>query len=350
MVAVKGYAIKSSKEKLKLFQFERREPTDYDVAIDILFCGVCHSDIHQARNEWGNSIYPMVPGHEIVGRVTHVGSQVKKFKKNDIVGVGCFVDSCRNCDSCQDGEEQFCKTHLALTYNGTEMDTVTPTFGGYSSHIVVDEKYVLAISSKLTLASIAPLLCAGITTYSPLRRFKVGPNQQVAVIGLGGLGHMGVKFAAAMGAEVTVLSTSLNKKEDAFRLGAKHFVITKDPNNLQSLTNHFDFILDTVAAKHDLTLYLNLLKRGGAMVLVGVPDQALSVYPFSLITNRRILAGSLIGGIKETQEMLDFCAEKNIVSDVEVIPMQKIEEAYQRTITGDVKFRFVIDMSKLSQG
>jgi uncharacterized zinc-type alcohol dehydrogenase-like protein len=317
------------------------------VLIDILYCGVCHSDIHQARDEWGNSIYPMVPGHEIVGRVSQVGSGVARFKVGDLAGVGCFVDSCRVCGSCKDGVEQYCENHLVSTYNGTEKDEKTPTYGGYSNQLVMDENYTLKIPSNLPLEGVAPLLCAGITTYSPLRRFKVGAGQKVGVVGLGGLGHMGVKLAAAMGAEVTVFSTSQAKEADARKLGAHHFVVTRDPQNLEPLAGKFDFILDTVSAAHDVNLYLNLLGREKVMVLVGGPEKPLEVAAFSLITNGRTLAGSMIGGIRETQEMLDYCAEKNIVSDVEVIPIQQINEAYERTIKSDVRYRFVIDMKSL---
>ena len=347
MIPTQGYVTKKPKSAFEPFKFERRDPGPGDVLIKIRYCGVCHSDIHQARDEWGNSIFPMVPGHEIVGEITQIGSNVKKFKVGDTVGVGCFVDSCRVCNSCKEHEEQFCEKHLALTYNGTEMDLKTPTFGGYSSQIVIDENYVLSISPQLQLANVAPLLCAGITTYSPLKRYKIGKGKRVGVIGLGGLGHMAVKLAASMGAEVTVLSTSPSKEQDARRLGANKFVVTKDPKNLAPLTNYFDFILDAVSAPHDLNLYLNLLNRGGAMVIVGVPEKPMELQPFSLIAKKRILAGSLIGGIRETQEMLDYCAEKNITSDVEIIPIQKIEEAYERTIKGDVRYRFVIDMNTL---
>ncbi len=347
MLPTLGYATKGPSSPLEPFKFERRELGPHDVLIKILFCGICHSDIHMARNEWKISTYPLVPGHEIVGRVVRIGSAVKKFKVNDVVGVGCFVDSCRVCNSCKDDEEQFCETHLSLTYSSTEQDGKTPTFGGYSSQIVVDEKYVLKVSSKLPLANVAPLLCAGITTYSPLKHYKVGKGTRVGIVGLGGLGHMAVKLAASMGAEVTVLSTSKSKEKDARSLGANKFVVTKDPKNLEALANHFDFILDTVSAPHDPNLYLSLLRRGGTMVLVGVPEKALELEPFSVITNRRQLAGSLIGGIRETQEMLDYCAEKNITSDVEIIPIQKLKEAYERTIKGDVHYRFVIDMSSL---
>ncbi|MEJ7617769.1 MAG: NAD(P)-dependent alcohol dehydrogenase, partial [Pyrinomonadaceae bacterium] len=288
-----------------------------------------------------------VPGHEIVGRITQVGAQVERFKEGDLAGIGCFVDSCRNCASCQEGLEQYCENHLVMTYNGTERDEQTPTYGGYSSHIVVDENYALKISPDLPLAGVAPLLCAGITTYSPLRRFNVGAGQRVGVIGLGGLGHMAVKFAAAMGAEVTVLSTSASKEQDARRLGAHNFVVTKESENLAAFANRFDFILDAVSAPHDLNMYLNLLRRDGVMVLVGAPEKPLEVGAFSLIPKRRTLAGSMIGGIRETQEMLDYCAKHSITSDVELIPIQQIEAAYERTIKGDVRYRFVIDMKSL---
>jgi len=317
------------------------------VLIEILYCGICHSDIHQSRDEWGGAIFPMVPGHEIVGRVTRVGSQVKRFKVGELAGVGCFVDSCRVCASCKEGLEQYCENHLVLTYNGTEKDEKTPTYGGYSSQIVVDEQYTLKISSKLPLANVAPLLCAGITTYSPLRHFKVSPGQRVGVVGLGGLGHMAIKLAAAMGAEVTVFSTSKTKEQDARRLGAHNFVVSLDPKNLDALANHFDFILDAVSAPHDLNAYLRLLRRDGVLTLVGAPPKPLGVQAFSLIPKRRTLAGSQIGGIRETQEMLDYCAAKNVTSDVEVIPIQQVEAAFERTVKGDVRYRFVIDMKTL---
>lgn len=347
MLPTRGYAAQSATTPLEPFQFERREPGPHDVLIKIDYCGVCHSDIHQAHNDWKNSTYPMVPGHEIVGRVARIGSAVKKFKVDDVVGVGCFVDSCRSCEACEQGEEQYCEGHLAFTYNGTEKDGKTLTQGGYSNQIVVDENYVLRVPSHLPLANVAPLLCAGITTYSPLRHFKVGKGSKVAIVGLGGLGHMGVKLAAALGAEVTILSTSDTKQADAKRLGAHHFVVTKDPKQLEALTNHFDFILDTVSAAHDINAYLNLLHRDGTMVLVGIPDHPHELQPGAIILKRKQLAGSLIGGIKETQEMLDFCGKNNITSDIEIIPIQKIEEAYERTIKADVRYRFVIDMSSL---
>ncbi len=347
MLSTHGYAVKDAKSPFEPFSFDRREPGPHDVLIKIEYCGVCHSDIHQSRNEWGGSSYPMVPGHEIVGHVLRVGAEVKKFKTNDIVGVGCFVNSCRQCDSCKDGEEQLCEKHLVQTYNSREMDLKTPTYGGYSSQIVVDENYVLKVSPKLPLANVAPLLCAGITTYSPLKRYQAGPGKRIAIAGLGGLGHMGVKLAVAMGAEVTVLSTSPGKEQDARRLGAQNFILTKDPQNLKKFANHFDLIIDAIAAPHDLNIYLNLLSRHGVLTLVGVPEKPFSIAPFSLIDNCRVLTGSMIGGIREIQEMLDYCAEKNISSDVEIIPIQKLAEAYERTIKGDVRYRFVIDLNTL---
>lgn len=347
MLSTKAYAAKNATSPLQPFNIERRIPNEHDVLIQILYCGVCHSDIHQARNEWNVTTFPIVPGHEIVGKVTQIGSKVKKFKVGDTVGVGCFVNSCRQCSPCHNQEQQFCEKHVALTYNGTEMDEVTPTFGGYSSQIVVDENYVLTISPKLNLAATAPLLCAGITTYSPLKRYKVGPGKKVAVVGLGGLGHMGVKLAAAMGADVSVLSTSPAKESDAKRLGAHHFYVTKDPKQMAKLANTFDLILDAVSAPHDIDSYMRLLKHDGTLVLVGLPEKPLQIEAGTFIRKRRQLVGSLIGGIRETQEMLDYCAEKNITSDVEVIRMEKINEAYERTIKGDVRYRFVIDMATL---
>jgi len=347
MLQTKGYATSAPNAKFEPFSFERRDVGAKDILIEIQYCGICHSDIHQARDEWGGSIFPMVPGHEIVGRVVQKGAEVSKFNEGDIAGVGCFVDSCRTCENCAEGFEQFCQKHLALTYNGTEMDDKTPTFGGYSSQIVVDEDYALKVTAQENLAAIAPLLCAGITTYSPLKRFGVKAGQRVGIVGLGGLGHMGVKLAAAMGAEVTVFSTSPSKEQDAKNLGAHNFVVTRDPENMKPLAGKFDFILDTVSAPHDLNAYLNLLRLNGALVLVGVPEKPSAVAAFSLIGNNRTLAGSMIGGIAETQEMLDYCAEHNIVSDIEVITIQQIEEAYERTIKSDVRYRFVIDMQSL---
>jgi uncharacterized zinc-type alcohol dehydrogenase-like protein len=347
MLPTKGYAVKSATSKFEPFSFERREPGAHDVLIKILFCGICHSDIHQARNEWGNSMFPMVPGHEIVGKVIKVGADVKKFKVDEVVGVGCFVDSCRKCENCKEGEEQFCDNRLSGTYNGLEQDGKTPTFGGYSSQIVVDEKYVLQISSKLPLANVAPLLCAGITTYSPLKHHKIVKGDQVGVVGLGGLGHMAVKLAASMGAEVTVFSTSPSKEKDAKRLGATHFVVTKDPKNLEPYAKRFKLIIDAVSAPHDLDLYLNTLRLDGNLVLVGVPEKPMQFQPFNIIMRRRGIAGSLIGGIRETQEMLDYCAEHNITSDIEMVSIKELEKAYDRTIKSDVKYRFVIDMTSL---
>ena len=347
MLQTKGYAVQSAESKFETFDFGRRELGAEDILIEIKFCGVCHSDIHQARNEWGNSIFPMVPGHEIVGRVAKIGEGVTKFAEGDFAGVGCFVDSCGTCENCAQDVEQFCQVHCSQTYNSTEMDKTTPTYGGYSTQIVVKEDYALKISDSENLAGIAPLLCAGITTYSPLRRFKVGEGSKVGIVGLGGLGHMGVKFAAAMGADVTVFSTSPSKEEDAKKLGAHHFVVTKEAENMKPLRGQFDFILDCVSADHDLNMYLGLLKYEGAMVLVGAPERPLPVHAFSLIPNNRTLAGSGIGGIKETQEMLDYCAEKGITSDIEIIDIKDIEAAYERTIKGDVRYRFVIDTKSL---
>jgi alcohol dehydrogenase (NADP+) len=347
MIDVRGYAAQNAKAPLAPFSFQRRDPKPTDIVIDIQYCGVCHSDIHQARDEWGGSIFPMVPGHEIVGRVTHVGNAVKNFKVGDLAAVGCLVDSCRECASCQEGNEQYCEVHSVGTYNSLEMDKKTPTYGGYSKSIVVDEKFSLRVSEKLSIEGVAPLLCAGITTYSPLRHWRVGKGQKAAVVGLGGLGHMGVKFAASFGAEVTVLSTSASKSQDAAKLGAHHFVVTSDEAQFNKARKSFDFILNTISAQHDYNAYLNLLKTNGTMVLVGVPPQPVPVHAFSLIGGRRSLAGSLIGGIKETQEMLDYCAEKNIVSDVEVIAMKDINTAYERMLKGDVRYRFVIDMATL---
>ncbi len=316
-----GYAVPDSKARLGPFAFDRRDLRPADVRIDIQFCGVCHSDIHQVRGEWGNSIYPMVPGHEIVGRVSAVGSAVKKFKVGDLAGVGCMVDSCRTCPNCREGLEQYCDNHVAFTYNGTYADGA-PTFGGYSNDIVVDESFGLTVSPKLDLAAVAPLLCAGITTYSPMRHWGVGKGQRVGVVGLGGLGHMALKFGHAFGAHVTQFTTSPGKEADAKRLGADEVVLTKDPKNLTKLANQFDFILDTVSAPHDLNPFLAMLKRDAAMVMVGVPDKPLPVAAFSLLGKRRTLAGSAIGGIAETQEMLDFCATHGIVSDIELIDIQ----------------------------
>ena len=347
MTLAKGYAAQSATTNLAPWSFERRDVKPHDVQFDILYCGVCHSDLHQVRNEWGNSMYPMVPGHEIVGKVTKVGAEVKKFKVGDLAGVGCLVDSCRTCENCKQGLEQFCSTGMSGTYNGLEQDRKTPTYGGYSSSIVTHEDFVLHISDKLSLPAVAPLLCAGITTYSPLRHWKVGKGHKLGVVGLGGLGHMAVKFGVAFGAEVTVLSTSASKEADAKKLGAHKFVVTKDAEQLKSVTGYFDFILDTVSAEHDLGMYLALLKTDGTHICVGAPSSPTPVHSFSLIMGRKSLAGSLIGGLPETQEMLDFCAAHNIVSEIEMIDIKDIEKAYARMLKGDVRYRFVIDMATL---
>ncbi len=349
MTATKGYAAQSATTPLAPFSFEKRDTGAHDVQIEILYCGVCHSDLHQIRDEWGGSIFPMVPGHEIVGRITQIGSHVTKFKVGDLAGVGCFVDSCRTCQNCKDGIEQYCDEGMVGTYNGRERLTGAPTYGGYSTSIVVDENYTLHVSDKLPLSGVAPLLCAGITTYSPLRHVGVTKGHKVAVLGLGGLGHMAVKFAVAFGAEVTMLSSSPSKAADAERLGAHHFALTSDAETMKGLQNSFDFILNTVSAPHDYNTYLNLLRTNGTMIVVGVPPAPAQVPAFNLIMKRRSIIGSLIGGIKETQEMLDFCAEHNIVSDVEIIDIDKINESYERMLKGDVRYRFVIDIASLKK-
>ncbi len=349
MIQTKGYATHDLNAKFAPFDFERRDVGPNDILIDIAYAGICHSDIHQARAEWEPmipSIYPMVPGHEIVGRISQIGHAVTKFAVGDIAGIGCFIDSCRECPACNDGIEQYCIKGSAQTYNGTEMDRTTPTFGGYSNKYVIDEKYALKVNAAGDLSGIAPLLCAGITTYSPLKRWGVGPGKKVAVAGLGGLGHMGVKLAIAMGANVTVLSTSPSKEEDARALGATGFVNVNDSASLAAAAGKFDFLLDTISANHDYNAYLGMLTLNGVMVVVGVPTEPLPLHAFSLIGGNKVLAGSLIGGIPETQEMLDFCAEHNITSAVEVISPDRIEEAYDRTVKADVRYRFVIDMSE----
>ena len=350
MSASKGYAAQSAKDALAPWRFERREPGPSDVKITITHCGVCHSDVHQARDEWGGSIFPMVPGHEIVGLVSAVGSAVSKFKVGQRVGVGCMVDSCRKCPSCLEGQEQYCDRGFSGTYNSREQDKKTLTYGGYSDSIVVDEAFVLRVPDNLDAAGVAPLLCAGITTYSPLRHWKVTKGQRVGVVGLGGLGHMAVKIAHAMGAEVVLFTTSPSKAEDARRLGASEVVLSRDKEQMKTQRGRFDLILDAVAAPHDINGMLGLLKRDGTLCLLGIPDQP---HPppqaGTLVNRRRSLSGSLIGGIAETQEMLDFCAEHNIVSDIELIPIQKINEAYDRMVNGDVKYRFVIDMASLER-
>jgi alcohol dehydrogenase (NADP+) len=346
MYPTKGYATHSATEPLKPFSFERRDPLPNDVQIDIQFCGVCHSDLHIARNEWNGTTYPCVPGHEIVGRVTKVGRKVKKFKEGDLGAVGCMVDSDRVCENCRADLEQFCEK-LILTYNSKDPHTGKMTYGGYSKSIVVGQDFVLRVSDKLDPAAAAPLLCAGITTYSPLRKWKVGKGQKVGVVGLGGLGHMALKFASALGAEVTLFTTSPGKSDDAKRLGASGIVISKDEDAMEKQQKRFDFIIDTVSAPHDLNAYLALLKRDGALVVVGLPPQGIPVNLFHLVSRRRQLAGSLIGGIAETQEMLEFCADRGITCDIELISIDKINEAYERMLKSDVKYRFVIDMASL---
>jgi uncharacterized zinc-type alcohol dehydrogenase-like protein len=339
----KAYANNSATSPFAPYSFERREPGAQDVAIDIEFCGICHSDIHTARSEWGPAKYPCVPGHEIVGRVRSVGSAVKKFKTGDTVGVGCMVDACRECVSCKEGLEQYCEKGMVGTYGSPVNYEGGYTKGGYSTHIVVDERFVLSIPKNLDLAAAAPLLCAGITTYSPMKYLGVGKGHKIAVLGLGGLGHMGVKLAASFGAEVTVLSRSPNKKQDAHQLGAHHFALTTDDQAIKKLSNHFDFILDTVSAPHDLGQAFGMIKREGTLILVGASEKPLPLSTFGIIMNRRKMMGSLIGGLPETQEMLDHCGKHNIVSHIELIKPEKINEAFERTVAADVKYRFVID-------
>ncbi len=343
----KAMAAFSKDGVIKPHTINRREPGPNDVMIKLEFCGVCHSDIHTARSEWGPTMYPCVPGHEMIGHVTKIGKKVKRFKIGETVGVGCFVDSCGKCKPCKNNEEQFCEVKTVFSYNSTELDNKTPTYGGYASHITVKDKYVLKVKKGLPLDKVAPLLCAGITTYSPLKRYKAGKGKKVGVVGLGGLGHMAVKIAKAMGAEVTVFSTSANKESDAKRLGAKHFKITKDPSVFGKIAGTLDLIIDTVSAQHDMTAYLSTLKLGGVMVLVGVAAEPNKLGAFGLVGGRKVLTGSLIGGIKETQEMLDFCAKKKVFSDIELIPASRINEAYDRTVASDVKYRFVVDLKTL---
>jgi alcohol dehydrogenase (NADP+) len=344
-----AYAAQNATTPLVPFSFQRREVGKNDVQIEILYCGVCHSDLHTVRSEWDGSTYPCVPGHEIVGCVVDVGAKVNKFKKGDTVGVGCMVDSCLTCPNCKDDLEQFCENGTIWTYNSPDKHTDGITYGGYSENIVVDKAFVLKIPKNLDLAATAPLLCAGITTYSPLRHHNVTKGQKVGVVGLGGLGHMGVKLAKALGAHVVVFTTSSNKVEDALRLGADEVVNSKNEDEMKKHLNSFHFILDTVSAKHDINAYLVLLKRDGNLTQVGVPPDPLSLQVGSLIYGRRSLSGSLIGGIKETQEMLDFCGKHNVTADIELIPIQKINEAYDRLVKSDVKYRFVIDMASLKQ-
>jgi len=347
MLPTNSFAAMSATTPLEAYSFNRRAVGKNDVQIEILFCGVCHSDLHQAKNEWGGSIYPMVPGHEIVGKVISVGSDVTKFKAGDLAGVGVMVDSCKHCASCNQDLENYCEEGMTGTYNAKERDGSGITMGGYSTQIVVNDHYVFHISPKLNLPAVAPLLCAGITTYSPLVFAGVKKGMKVAIVGLGGLGHMGVKFAVSFGAEVTVISTSPNKEADAKKLGASHFLLSTNEADMAKHNNYFDVILDAISANHDYTQYLNLLALNGKLMVVGLPTETPKVSPFSLITNRRSVIGSCIGGMKETQEMLDYCAEHNIVSDIEIIPMQNINEAYERMLKGDVKYRFVIDLASI---
>ncbi|MEP7142682.1 MAG: NAD(P)-dependent alcohol dehydrogenase [Ferruginibacter sp.] len=347
MIPTKAYAAPEASAKLVPYNFERRDPGPHDVEIDILYCGVCHTDIHFINNDFGMSIYPMVPGHEIVGKVVAVGDHVKKFKQGDMAGVGCLVDSCRECDYCNEGLEQYCQGGAVYTYSALEKDGKTVAQGGYSSKIVVDERFVLKVSDKLSPAHAAPLLCAGITTYSPLRKWKVGKGDKIGIIGLGGLGHMAIKFAVSFGAEVTVLSTSPGKKEDALKLGAHNFVVTTDEEQVKSVAGSLNFILDTLSANHDYNMYVGMLKIDGTMICVGLPSEPIVIPGFNLVFARKCVAGSLIGGLPETQEMLDYCAEHNITADVEIIPVQNIQEAYDRMLKSDIKYRFVIDMATL---
>jgi uncharacterized zinc-type alcohol dehydrogenase-like protein len=346
MIQTKAYAAQTPDTDLAPWTFERRDVGAHDVQIDIAFCGVCHSDYHQIKNDWFPGIFPMVPGHEIVGRISQVGAHVKKFKVGDLVGVGCMVDSCQVCTNCQADLEQYCLEGNTQTYNNLDRDGA-PTYGGYSNNVVVREEFVLHVSDKLDLAGVAPLLCAGITTYSPLKHWKVGQGHKLAVLGLGGLGHMGVKWGVAFGAEVTVLSTSLDKEAAAKALGAHHFVVTTDEEELNAVKGSFDFILDTVSAKHDLGLYLSLLRTDGIHIIVGAPPKPLDLSAFSLLMGRKSVVGSSIGGIAETQEMLDFAAEHNIVSDIELIDIKDITAAYERMLKGDVRYRFVIDTATI---
>ncbi|WP_266167912.1 NAD(P)-dependent alcohol dehydrogenase [Dyella subtropica] len=349
-LTIHGYAAPSATTPLAAHRFERRDPRPDDVVIDILYCGVCHSDIHQARNEWGGSIYPMVPGHEIIGKVSAVGAQVGKFKVGDMVGVGCMVDSCQQCAACGEGLEQYCVEGATWTYNDKDRRDKLPTFGGYSERIVVSDKFVVSISDKLDPKAAAPLLCAGITTWSPLRHWKIGKGSKVAVIGLGGLGHMGLKFAKAMGADVTLFTRSPGKETEARRLGADHVVLSTDPAQMAAVTRQFDFILDTVPSPHDLNPYLLTLSLNGTLVLVGLLEPIEpAVQSAAVILGRRSIAGSAIGGIAETQEMLDFCAEHGIASDVEMIDIQNINHAYERMLKSDVRYRFVIDIASLKK-
>ncbi len=346
-IKTKAYSAVNAAAPISPCEIERREPGAYDVFIDIKFCGICHSDIHQARNEWRNSIYPMVPGHEIAGVVARIGERVSKFKIGDRVGVGCMVDSCQECASCKGGLEQYCELGNIQTYNSIALDGKTPNYGGYSKHITVNERFVVHIPDSLPLDKAAPLLCAGITTYSPLKHWHAGPGKSVAIIGLGGLGHMGVKLASALGSEVTAISRSHNKETDAMAMGAKHYIATADAKAVEKAKGQFDLIINTVSSATDIDAHLSMLKRDGVMVLVGAPADPLPVAAFSLIPMRKALVGSTIGGIAETQEMLNFCGEHKIQSDIEVIPIDKVNEAYERLLKSDVRYRFVIDIASL---
>ena len=347
-MTVRAFGTPTAKNPLAPMDIARREPGETDIEIEILFCGVCHSDIHQARNEWKNTVYPCVPGHEIVGRVTKIGSKVTKHKVGDHAAVGCMVDSCRTCPNCQAGLEQYCHNWATFTYNSPDKHLGGHTFGGYSSHVVVDEAFTLRVPKELDLAATAPLLCAGITTYSPLRHWKVGPGKKVGIVGLGGLGHMGVKFARAFGAHVVLFTTSESKVADGLRLGAHEVVVSQDKAAMAKHAASLDFVLDCVSAQHDINEYIGLVKLDGTLCLVGVPENPLPVHPFSVILPRRSFAGSGIGGIAETQEMLEFCAQHGIVSDIEMISMQKVNEAWGRMLKQDVRYRFVIDMKTLA--
>jgi len=347
MPSSKGYGTHKATDPLAPISFSRREPLPSDIAIEILYCGVCHTDLHMARNEWGMSLFPMVPGHEIVGRVTQTGSAVKKFKVGDIAAIGCIVDSCRTCQSCNDGLEQYCENGMTLTYSAPDRIDGSITMGGYSNNYVVDERFAFTVPSNLDLAAVAPLLCAGITTYSPLRHWKAGTGKKVGVIGLGGLGHLALKFAHAFGAHVVQFTTSESKRADALRLGADEVILSKDDAQMQAHANSFDFILDCVSAPHDLNAYTALLKRDAVMTLVGAPDQPPTLNSMILLFKRAAIAGSIVGGMPETQEMLDYCGQHNITADVEIIPIQKVNEAFDRLLKQDVKYRFVIDMATL---
>jgi alcohol dehydrogenase (NADP+) len=348
MSSSKGFAAQNAQSPLAPYSFSRREPGATEITIEILFCGVCHSDLHMARNEWGNAVYPMVPGHEIVGRVTALGGNATRFKLGDIAAVGVIVDSCRHCAPCNRGEEHFCDEGATLTYAAKDRVDGSITMGGYSNNYVVDERFAHTVPANLDLAAVAPLLCAGITTYSPLRHWHAAPGKKVGIIGLGGLGHMGLKFAHAFGANVVQLTTSLKKKEDALKLGADEVVVSTDAAAMKAHARTFDFILDTASAPHALEPYLSLLKQDGTLTMVGLPEKPPSIHPFNLIAKRISVAGSMIGGMPETQQMLDYCGQKNITAEVEVIPIQKINEAFDRMLNQDVKYRFVIDMSSLA--